>query len=55
MFRGYKTYITAFVAVIAAGAAYLVGDANVADTAQIILTAILGATVRSGIKTGTGS
>lgn len=50
MLKGYKTYITAAVAVIGAIAAYLVGDIAVADAAQLILTAILGATVRHGIK-----
>jgi hypothetical protein len=49
MFKGYKTYIVAGVAVISAIAAYLVGDADIADTAQLVLTAILGATVRNGI------
>ena len=51
MLKGYKTYITATVAVIGAVAAYLVGDVNFADTAQIVLTAILGATVRAGVTT----
>jgi hypothetical protein len=50
MLKGYKTYITAGVAVISAVAAYLVGDVNLADTAQIVLTSILGVTIRSGIK-----
>jgi uncharacterized membrane-anchored protein len=49
MFAGYKTYIVAAVAVISAVASYLVGDASVADTAQLVLTAVLGATVRHGI------
>jgi hypothetical protein len=51
MFAGYKTYIVAAVAVISAVASYLVGDANVADTAQLVLTAVLGATIRNGIAT----
>ena len=50
MLSGYKTYITAAVAVIGAIASYLVGDANIADTAQLVLTAILGATIRKGIS-----
>lgn len=51
MLKGYKTYITAGVAVISAVAAYLVGDVGIADTAQIILTAVLGATIRAGVTT----
>lgn len=49
MLAGYKTYIVAGVAVISAVAAYLVGDLALADAAQLVLTAILGATVRKGI------
>ena len=50
MFSGYKTYITAGVAVIVAVAAYLTGEADIATTAQACLTAVLGATIRNGIK-----
>lgn len=49
MLKGYKTYITALVAIISTVAAYLVGDIGIADAAQLVLTAVLGATVRSGI------
>jgi hypothetical protein len=49
MLKGYKTYITAAVAAITAIAAYLVGDAGLADTIQIVVTAVLGATLRAGI------
>lgn len=49
MFSGYKTYIVAAVAVIGAVAAYLVGDASLADTIQVVVTAVLGATIRNGI------
>ena len=49
MFKGYKTYITAAVAVITAVAGYLVGDISVAEAAQLVLTAVLGATIRHGI------
>lgn len=49
MFSGYKTYITAALAVVSAVAAYLVGDASVAETAQLVFTAILAATVRHGV------
>lgn len=53
MLKGYKTYITAAVAVVGAVAAYLVGDVALADAAQLVLTAILGATIRNGITTET--
>lgn len=49
MLKGYKTYITAGLTVIGAIAAYLVGDAQLADTAQLVITAVLAATVRNGI------
>jgi len=49
MFKGYKTYITTAVAVITAVAGYLVGDISVAEAAQLVLTAVLGATIRHGI------
>jgi len=49
MFSGYKTYITAGLAVIGAIAAYLVGDATLADTAQLVVTALLAVFVRSGV------
>lgn len=50
MFAGYKTYITAGVAVISAVAAYLVGDADLMQTANLVFTALLAAFVRNGIK-----
>jgi hypothetical protein len=49
MLKGYKTYIVAGVAVISAVASYLVGDLALADAAQLVLTAILGMTLRNGI------
>lgn len=49
MFAGYKTYITAGLAVIGAVAAYLVGDATLMQTAQLVVTAIIGATVRHAL------
>lgn len=50
MFAGYKTYITAGVAVVSAVAAYLVGDATLMQSAQLVFTALLGAFVRNSIK-----
>ena len=52
MFKGQKTYITAAVAVIGAIAAYLTGDASLVETAQLVVTAVLGATIRHGVATG---
>lgn len=49
MFAGYKTYITAGVAVVSAVAAYLVGDADLMQTANLVFTALLAAFVRNGI------
>ena len=49
MFKGYKTYIVAGVAVIAAIGSYLTGDIVIADAAQMIVTALLCAFLRSGI------
>lgn len=49
MLAGYKTYIVAAVAVISTVASYLVGDIALPDAAQLILTAVLGATLRNGV------
>lgn len=46
---GYKTYITAAVAVVTAVAGYLTGDLELAAAIQLAVTAVLGATLRSGI------
>jgi len=50
MFKGYKTYITAAVAVITAVAAYLTGDATAAQSGQLVFSAALAAFIRDGIK-----
>ena len=50
MLKGYKTYITAGVAITVAAAAYLVGDATVMDTATLIFNALLAAFVRNSVK-----
>lgn len=55
MLKGYKTYITAAVAAIGAIAAYLVEDMSLADAAQIVVTSILGAFIRQGVKTDTSN
>lgn len=53
MLSGYKTYITAGLAVISAIAGYLTGDATLSEAAQLAFTAIMAATVRAGIKADT--
>lgn len=51
MLSGYKTYITAGIAVITAIGLYLTGDATLVQTISIVVPAIIGATVRNGIAT----
>lgn len=50
MFKGKKTYILGAVSIIGAIASYLVGDASLNDTVQLVVTAGLGMTIRNGIK-----
>lgn len=47
--KGYKTYVTAIVAIIGAVSLYLTGDANLADTLQTVVNATLAATLRHGV------
>lgn len=49
MLSGYKTYFTAGLAIAGAVVGYLVGDVGLADTAQLIVTALLGAFIRHGV------
>ena len=51
MLSGYKTYILATVTGLGAIAQYLVGDADLAATIQLVVTALMGATLRGGIAT----
>lgn len=50
MLKGYKTYITAGVAIVSAVAAYLVGDADLMQAANLVFTALLAAFVHNRIK-----
>jgi len=50
MLKGKKTYVTAVLAVITAVAAYLTGDASVAQTGQLVFSALFAAFIRNGIK-----
>lgn len=49
MLSGYKTYITAGVAIVGAVAGYLTGDVSISDAAQLVVTALLGAFIRNGV------
>ena len=49
MLKHKKTYITAVVAIVTAVGAYLSGDLALADTIQLVVTAVLGITLRAGI------
>lgn len=46
---GKKTYIVAVMGIFGTLASYLTGDIAIADAAQLVLTAILGVTIRSGV------
>ena len=50
MFAGYKTYITAGVAVIGAVAAFATGEADAMQTANLVFTALIGAFIRHGVE-----
>lgn len=50
MFAGKKTYITAGVAVISAVASYLVGEADLMQTVNLVFTALLAAFLRNGMR-----
>jgi hypothetical protein len=54
MLIGYKTYIVAALAVLGAIGGYLDGDLTVTAAIQVIIPAILAATVRHGITTTSG-
>lgn len=49
MLKGYKTYVVGGVAILSAVASYLVGDTNIVETSQLVLTAVLGMTIRNAI------
>ena len=52
MLSGYKTYILAGATVIGAAAHYLVGDADLNTTVQLVITALMGAFVRHAVAAG---
>jgi hypothetical protein len=49
MLKGKKTYLAALLTVIGAGASYLTGEATAVQAAQMAVTAVLAATLRSGM------
>ena len=49
MLSGYKTYITAALAILGAAAAYLTGEMVLNDAIQLAVTAALGAFIRNGM------
>lgn len=50
-FKGKRTYILAAITALTAVGGYLTGDLSLADAAQMAITAALGTTLRSGMKT----
>lgn len=49
MLAGKKTYITAVVGIVGAVGAYLVGEADLFQTFQLIVTAVAAASIRAGV------
>jgi|TARA_R100001530_G_scaffold85304_1_gene59478 hypothetical protein len=49
MLKGYKTYITAVVAIVGAIGAWLMGEMAIVDMFQLIVPAVVGMFVRVGI------
>lgn len=47
---GKKTYVVAFLTILGAIGGHLTGELQLNDAAQLVVTALLGATVRNGIK-----
>ena len=52
MLSGYKTYITAALACLTAIGTWLVGEIQLADMIQTVVTAALGAFIRHGVASG---
>lgn len=51
-FNGKKTYIVGVMGIISAIASYLAGDATLIQAGQIVLTSIIGITLKHGQATG---
>lgn len=50
---GKKTYVVAVMGILGFVASYLTGDMALSDAAQGVLTAVLGITIRHGVKNDT--
>ena len=48
--RGKKTYVVAAMSILGAGASNATGDATTMQAVQLAVTALLGATLRSGMR-----
>jgi len=48
--KGKKTYIVGGLGILGAVASFLVGDANAIEAGQMVITAVLGMTVRNAIS-----
>jgi hypothetical protein len=46
---GKKTYIVAILSALGAVGSYLTGEASLADALQVLITAVMGATIRAGV------
>jgi hypothetical protein len=51
MLKGYRTYILGGVTIVGAVAAFLVGDASLSATVELVVTAGMGMFIRSGVNT----
>jgi hypothetical protein len=51
MLKGYKTYVGGTVTIITAVAAYLVGEADLGTTINLVVTAAMAMFIRDGINT----
>lgn len=52
-FEGKKTYTTAIVTILSALLAYFGGELTMFETLQLVIPAVLGASIRHGLKTET--
>lgn len=57
LLSGYKTYIAGGLTILGTAAAWLTGtfDGTIGEAVNIIITAVLGVTIRAGIKSDTTS
>lgn len=51
MLKGYKTYITAGLAILTATVTYITGESTAAEALQLGFTALIGAFLRHGVTT----